>query len=438
MINVGPGQNSQGGVQPAQNVQQGQGGQASQNQADRDGRRRWVVVIPVLCGIGVIIALIYITQVPRTERWSALGLALAVAAASALVGGIVGFLFGIPLTNQKNSQNSGESTNGSLKANTGLEQVSDWLTKIIVGVGLVQLGHALPALGRLGRSLNAPLGGIASSSAFGLSLALYFAVLGFLFGYLWSREILPGEFAEGLAGVIKKQLATADSERSSALSVVNQQLNSAKSGTAPSPAELIQAVAAAPDSTRILIFNQAEELRKKVASQISHDLGNSPRQEKLNDPTVKTDQQTLKPVIPVFQALIAADTANQDHRNHGSLGWTLKDTAGPVSSDASTWRQATAGLTTAISMRGTLPGSGWRLYEANRAVCNIQLYQTADDAAKATLATQIWADLDQAEADAYAKPMVDLASPTVDPDINQWCTAHPAPPPAAGAAGGGH
>lgn len=437
MSNIGPGQNPQDGTQPAQNAQQGQGGQASQNQADRDERRQWVVVIPVLCGIGAIIALIYITQVPGAVRWSAFGLALALAAASTLVGGIVGFLFGIPLTNQKNSQNSGESTNGSLKANTGLEQVSDWLTKIIVGVGLVQLGHALPALGRLAKSLNAPLGGIASSSAFGLALALYFAVLGFLFGYLWSREILPGEFAEGLAGVIKKQLNTSDSQRSNALSVVNQQLNSAKSGTAPSPAELIQAVAAAPDSTRILIFNQTEGLRKKVAREIRDDLGNSPRQAKLNDPTLKMQQQTLEPVIPVFQALIAADTAKKYHRNHGSLGWALKDTAGPISSDASTWRQAITELTLAINMRGTLPGSGWRLYEANRAVCNIQLYETADDAAKATLVPQIRADLDQAGADAYANPMVDRDSPDVDPDIKQWLAAQ-APPPAAGAAGGGH
>lgn len=419
------------------NAQQGQGGQASQNQADPGDRRRWVIVIPVLCAIGVIIALIYITQVSSALRWSAFGTALAVAAASTLVGGIVGFLFGIPLTNQKTGQNSGESADGTLKANTGLEQVSDWLTKIIVGVGLVQLGHALPALGRLAKSLKDPLGDTASSSAFGLGLTIYFAVLGFLFGYLWSREILPGEFAEGLAGVIKKQLDASDSQRSNALSVVNQQLNSVKSGTAPSPAELTQAVAAAPDSTRILIFNQAEELRKKLASQIRLDLGDGPRQAKLNDPTVKADQQTLKPVIPVFQALIAADTANQYHRNHGSLGWALKDTAGPVDSDAATWRQAITELTTAISIRGTLPGTGWRLYEANRAVCNIQLYETADDAAKATLTAQIWADLDQAEADAHAKPMVDQDSPIVDPDIKQWRDAHPAPPPAAGAGDGG-
>ncbi len=407
-------------------VQQGQGGQASQDQADRNTRRQWVVVIPGLCGIGVIIALIYITQVGSALRWSAFGTALAVAAASTFVGGIVGFLFGIPLTNQKDAQNSGESANGSLKANTGLEQVSDWLTKIIVGVGLVQLGHALPALGRLAKSLKDPLGGTASSPAFGLALAIYFAVLGFLFLYLWSREILPGEFAEGLAGVIKKQLDTRESERSNALSVVNQQLNSVKSGAAPSPAELTQAVAAAPESTRILIFNQAEEFRKKVASQIRHDLGDSPRQAKLNDPTVKTDQQALKVVIPVFQALISADTANQYHRNHGSLGWALKDTAGPIGDDAATWRQAITELTTAISIRGTLPGSGWRLYEANRAVCNIQFYETADDATKAKLSEQIWADLHQAEVDTYAKPMVEDASPTVDPDIYQWRRAHPA------------
>ena len=56
------------------------------------------------------------------------------------------------------------------QGNTNLEQVSDWLTKIIVGIGLVQIGHIVPALSKFAESMKAPLGGLPSSSAFGLGV----------------------------------------------------------------------------------------------------------------------------------------------------------------------------------------------------------------------------------------------------------------------------
>jgi hypothetical protein len=285
----------------AQAVQGSQPGGLSLNGPDRQngqsgqsglgGQRRWLVFIPRLCGLGILFALVYVTQVPGGARWSAFGAAVAVAGAAALVGGIIGFLFGIPLTSQKNGQAAGQGDDGpgsgSFKPNTNLEQVSDWLTKIIIGVGLVQIGHALPALSKLGQSLKSPLGGLPSSSAFGLGLVMYFALLGFLFLYLWSREVLPGEFSQGLIGVIQKQLDSRDSDRSNALSLVNRQLSSPKGGAPPAAAELSQAVTAAPDSTRILIFNQAEQIRKTLARQIREDLGDHTRQQAGDDPGLK-------------------------------------------------------------------------------------------------------------------------------------------------------
>jgi hypothetical protein len=94
-------------------------------------------------------------------------------------------------------------------------------------------------------------------------------------------------------------------------------------------------------------------------------------------------------------------------------------------------------------MRGSGPGTGWRLYEANRAVCNIQLYnELADDETRATLAAQIQADLAVARTDPAARPMTDPESATVDPDIKHWTSPPvppppvPPPPPPAGAPGG--
>lgn len=80
--------------------------------------------------------------------------------------------------------------------NTNLEQISDWLTKILVGVGLVQIRP-------IGDKLFAVAGGVASAlrdhganRSFALALILFYAVAGFLLGYLWTRLYLPGAFRD--------------------------------------------------------------------------------------------------------------------------------------------------------------------------------------------------------------------------------------------------
>ena len=72
------------------------------------------------------------------------------------IGSMVGFLFGIPRILQREqpqggtdpattatrtppSESEGQHGAYSLRINTNLEQISDWLTKILVGAGLIQL-----------------------------------------------------------------------------------------------------------------------------------------------------------------------------------------------------------------------------------------------------------------------------------------------------------
>lgn len=340
--------------------------------------RSWITAIPALAGAGVVATLIYVSQVPNGVRWSAFGTALAIAGAASLAGGIVGFLFGIPRTVLGSAVSTSQT---QYQGNTNLEQVSDWLTKIIVGVGLVQIGRALPAMSKLADNMKAPLGGQASSPAFGLSLAISYALLGFLFLYLWSREILPKELP--LLDVIQAQIDASELAQSTALALVNRQLASLKGGSPPTQDELNKAIAAAPDSTRLQIFNEAESVRNVNW----HD---------------NKDLMALS--IPVFTALIAADTAELSHRNHGSLGWALKDKV-----DAE-WQKASDELTRAISIREKLKVVGWKLYEANRAVCSIHLLNAlqAGDPNRERLSAMINQDISAAQADTeYAKPMVD-------------------------------
>jgi hypothetical protein len=144
---------------------------------------------------------------------------------------------------------------------------------------------------------------------------------------------------------------------------------------------------------------------------------------------MRTDKDLMALTVPVFYALIAADTDNKYHRTHGSLGWALKDKIPPD------WRGARAELTRAIAIRDRLNITGWRLYEANRAVCNINILKDPrpGDPTQTELTASIENDLNAARNDSYAMPMVDQGSPTIDPDISDWIGTHPGQPaPPAG------
>ncbi len=119
----------------------------------------------------------------------------------------VGFIFGIPRVDQNqdsaNKNGVGTPNTGSqgyaLRVNTNLEQVSDWLTKIIVGVGLVQLIKIPAYLHRaadwVAQSfclLNAP--NFVSASSFAASIIVFFSIVGFLAGYLITRLFFAGAF----------------------------------------------------------------------------------------------------------------------------------------------------------------------------------------------------------------------------------------------------
>ena len=151
---------------------------------------QWLWSLPLIGVLSIGIILVYVSQVPSGVRWSAFGTAVLIAGSSWFAGGFVGFLFGIPRTVQGSA--APERVTRYL-GNTNLEQVSDWLTKIIVGVGLVQIGHIVPALSKLAETMKVPLGGLPSCGAFGLGLVITYALLGFFYFYFWSRELLPIE-----------------------------------------------------------------------------------------------------------------------------------------------------------------------------------------------------------------------------------------------------
>lgn len=154
-------------------------------------RRRWFLLVCAAIPVtGLLTTLFYAAGSDNSGRVLASTLMLSLAAT--VVGGLVGFLFGVPRA--PGTGDGGSTTSATLRgrylANTSLEQISDWLTKILVGVGLTQVGPIHDALKRLIRSVEPALGAQPDSGTFGAALLICFAVSGFVCGWLATRLLL--------------------------------------------------------------------------------------------------------------------------------------------------------------------------------------------------------------------------------------------------------
>ncbi|HEX2570692.1 MAG TPA: hypothetical protein VH877_14140 [Polyangia bacterium] len=131
------------------------------------------------------------------------------------VGSMVGFLFGIPRILQREQPSGGAGADAdalpastsatgtregqrgaySLRVNTNLEQISDWLTKILVGVGLIQLQSLPKQVSYLAEFIARSMGGGDIYVALACAVIIYFVVGGFATGYMLTRLYLQGAFA---------------------------------------------------------------------------------------------------------------------------------------------------------------------------------------------------------------------------------------------------
>jgi hypothetical protein len=150
-------------------------------------------------------------------------LALSIAGAALAVGALVGFIFGLPrsltsgevrevgrqaaVATQSNSDASVEQIGSKGKdaitsnvplvpfgANSNLERISDWLTTIIVGVGLTKLSEIPGAIELFGERSREYFG--FGGKAFGISAGLFFLIAGFLMFYITTRTKIALIFTE--------------------------------------------------------------------------------------------------------------------------------------------------------------------------------------------------------------------------------------------------
>jgi hypothetical protein len=157
----------------------------------------WIVVL-VGTAVG---GLVLVGFVASDLRGFAAGCLLALA--SALVGSLIGFLFGLPRSrteavtedgggdgNKDSEAMSAEARPAGYRANTNLEDISDWLTKILVGVGLTQLGSIPAGFQSLVGTVKVALGAGDDTAPIAGSVIVGYLLIGFLATYLWARTRL--------------------------------------------------------------------------------------------------------------------------------------------------------------------------------------------------------------------------------------------------------
>jgi len=155
---------------------------------------------------------------PVEGLFQVLGAGTLIACGSLLTGALIGFLFGIPRAQTGSkppapgpSGKEGEghaskqaaaaqASQAEFDVNTNLEQISDWLTKIIVGMGLVNLRKMPGYFQGLGGYFSHALGtDVQGGESVVLALIVLFLVCGFLLGYLLTRLFLTGAFTRALS-----------------------------------------------------------------------------------------------------------------------------------------------------------------------------------------------------------------------------------------------
>ena len=158
---------------------------------------------------------------------------------------------------------------------------------------------------------------------------------------------------------IKNQIQDIQDQSSidaTALSLVNQQLDDDPS-TVVDEDELKKSLLSSSANVRVAAFSQAREFRQKAL-----------KEQKLD---------AIKQVIPIFETLIEADKRDHEqekyHSNYGQLGYALKDMENPDNP------RAIKELTKAIEIRNKGDDKNlYRMYEFNRAICNIRMKSSFD------------------------------------------------------------
>lgn len=169
-----------------------------------------VIIVAVSLVGSMIVTVIFAAFQPKPGQTIAVG--LMIGSASITSGAAIGFLFALPRSITISVPMGAEKPSRGLtvRPNTNLEEVSDWLTKIIVGLTLTQLGKIPSAAAHLFTVLGGALGTPPESVIFAGCLVVYSFIIGLVNAWLATRIYIE-QWMEGSDAAA--QAATAEAAR---------------------------------------------------------------------------------------------------------------------------------------------------------------------------------------------------------------------------------
>jgi len=296
-----------------------------------------------------------------TNFFNFVSVAILTAGAATVSGGLLGFLFGVPHTregyaSQINSKST-DTSNGqedradgpssNYRPNTSLEQISDWLTKMLVGIGLVEIKVIPGNLRDLAAYVTKGFGSAEQGDTLALAIMIYFSICGFLIGFLWARLYLPRLFHEAdELRALRQEVSRLETQALAdvrARTLINRLLNPRPDDPPATQMEVTRAIKASSPDARTEILSQA---RATSGNKKSDDY-----------------QAKLQGVILILKALIDSDKNEHRYYSELSYAWLRMDPPNPEAAEES--------ISMAIKVRDMLNKKGWKYYEFHRARCHI-------------------------------------------------------------------
>ncbi len=366
--------------------------------------------------IGIIAVMIVAVGIERWQRGivaKSLGTGILFAGGVFAVGALFGFLFGFPAAapgtsapqaggptpSEAQRRQTVQAASGTVAlppTNTNLHEISDWLTKIIVGAGLVELTKLPAEVKKLAEFMAYYTDPDAKPAPLAVALAIlaYFSACGVLFGYVWTEfesrgaSYLPDRDADALLRVDRWLKQPPGRENDDDRVAMTDAIKAASAGA----------------QMRILV--DVERYR-----------------------SADTDDANARS-LPVFQALVEADPEEGLHRNRGQFALALmprkKEDAAAAKAN---WTRAFDLLNDAIRIRERSHEPNWHQYEFARAVCRIYLDQRFSQQQESTPEDQslIRADLDKTgDVPTTQKKQIDPDDPTTkEGAVLRWESLNP-------------
>jgi len=167
--------------------------------------------------VGTILGLITVGAYAFSTRAN-LGLLVLWSLVYLVIGALMGFIFSVPKLISDIKAPAVDTTNlnesdivkarvatlkNNIQENTNLTQISDWLTKVIVGATLVEIKEVPKFIYKvakyMGKGIIVPCGSTMNydqTTIFCVGIILFFSTWGFICGYLVMKLVLTEQFAD--------------------------------------------------------------------------------------------------------------------------------------------------------------------------------------------------------------------------------------------------